>query len=278
MSYTLISLSFFVAFTLAMPQYGNQPQSQPQIKIPQNSQGGRQPNLPQGCRIEYRTIYDIVEVEEFETKYKRQCKTEFQRICSPYREQNCQTKYEKKCETLTRNKCYEAFKDVPWDTEECKEETVRKCDKHWVTNGGAKEWADNPSTCKNLKETKCYPVTKIRKEPYQQCDKENYQECNDYPREICNWVTKEKCENEPYQDCQEVPYQEHKLVPKQVSKRKPFKVCQDIDPYEFSDAEILEYDFSDYDSRIADPRNSGDDEEIVDNEKQVQSDSAITFG
>merc|ERR1712038_2127448 len=219
------------------PQYGNQPQSQPQIKIPQNSQGGRQPNLPQGCRIEYRTIYDIVEVEEFETKYKRQCKTEFQRICSPYREQNCQTKYEK------------------------------KCDKHWVTNGGAKEWADNPSTCKNLKETKCYPVTKIRKEPYQQCDKENYQECNDYPREICNWVTKEKCENEPYQDCQEVPYQEHKLAPKQVSKRKPFKVCQDIDPYEFSD----------YDSRIADPRNSGDDEEIIDNEKQVQSDSAITF-
>ena len=91
-------------------------------------------------------------------------------------------------------------------------------------------------------------------------------------------VTKEKCDNEPYQDCQQVPYEEHKLVPKQVSKRKPFKVCKDIDPYEFSDAEILEYDFSDYDSRIADPRNSGDDEEIIDNEKQVQSDSAITFG
>ena len=139
-----------------------------------------------------KAFWCYINQKHFFIIFRKKCETKFQRICSPYREQNCQTKYEKKCETLTRNKCYEAFKDVPWDTEECKEETVRKCDKHWVTNGGAKEWADNPSTCKNLLETKCYPVTKIRKEPYQQCDKENYQECNDYPREICNWVRKQQ--------------------------------------------------------------------------------------
>merc|ERR1712018_763162 len=156
---------------------------------------------------------------------------------------------------------------------ECKDEQVRKCEKHWEEgNDGSKNWVDNPATCKTLYETQCYPVTKYRtvKEPYQ------------------------KCENAPYQDCQDVPWQDckkvHKSVPHQVAKRRPFRVCNNKDPYEFTDAEINQFDILEIRTVDSDDEfDENDDVEEVDpklleeteeeeEKPQKQSSSAITFG
>ena len=58
-----------VSTTLAMPQYGNGNSGQiGNLNNNGGQQGGRQPNLPAGCTIQYKTVYDIVENEKFETK------------------------------------------------------------------------------------------------------------------------------------------------------------------------------------------------------------------
>merc|ERR1712045_808875 len=275
-------LSALTIVSQARPQYGSS-----------NNNNGRQPGgnfgqqtqvrptarpsfLPQGCRIEYKVVYSVEEREEYknkcETKYRKECQKKFQRICNPYREKQCQTDYK------------------------------RKCDKHWEEGtDGSKNWVDNPATCKTLRETNCYPVTKYKtvKEPYQKCDRVPYETCNDVPYENCNWVNREKCENAPYQDCNDVPWQDckqvHKSVPHQVARRRPYRVCNNKDPYEFTDAEINQFEILNVrtvdldDDESNDEFNENDDVEEIDpkileeeqeeeEKPQKQSDSAITFG
>ena len=67
----LITVFGLVSTTLAMPQYGGNGNSGQIGNLNNNNggqQGGRQPNLPAGCTIQYKTVYDIVENEKFETK------------------------------------------------------------------------------------------------------------------------------------------------------------------------------------------------------------------
>ena len=66
----LITVFGLVSTTLAMPQYGGNGNSGQIGNLNNNGgqQGGRQPNLPAGCTIQYKTVYDIVENEKFETK------------------------------------------------------------------------------------------------------------------------------------------------------------------------------------------------------------------
>ena len=67
----LITVFGLVSSTLAMPQYGGNGNSGQIGNLNNNNggqQGGRQPNLPAGCTIQYKTVYDIVENEKFETK------------------------------------------------------------------------------------------------------------------------------------------------------------------------------------------------------------------
>ena len=64
----LITVFGLVSTTLAMPQYGGNGNSGQIGNLNGGQQGGRQPNLPAGCTIQYKTVYDIVENEKFETK------------------------------------------------------------------------------------------------------------------------------------------------------------------------------------------------------------------
>merc|ERR1719445_2623173 len=159
----------------------------------------------------------------------------------------------RQCDTNWKQECNQLYKDVQqeYQAEECKDQEVRKCEKHWEEGtDGSKNWVDNPATCKTLRETNCYPVTKYKtvKEPYQKCDRVPYETCNDVPYENCNWVNREKCENAPYQDCNDVPWQDckqvHKSVPHQVARRRPYRVSNDEfnenDDVEEIDPKILE--------------------------------------
>merc|ERR1712025_1478433 len=283
-------LSALTIVSQARPQYGSS-----------NNNNGRQPGgsfgqqtqvrptarpsfLPQGCRIEYKVVYSVEEREEYENK--------------------CQTDYKRQCDTNWKQECNQLYKDVQqeYQAEECKDQEVRKCEKHWEEGtDGSKNWVDNPATCKTLRETNCYPVTKYKtvKEPYQKCDRVPYETCNDVPYENCNWVNREKCENAPYQDCNDVPWQDckqvHKSVPHQVARRRPYRVCNNKDPYEFTDAEINQFEILNVrtvdldDDESNDEFNENDDVEEIDpkileeeqeeeEKPQKQSDSAITFG
>jgi len=224
---------------------------------------GRGPNLAPGCKVEYKTVSVIEQREEYETKcvdkVRKHCDTKQQRICEPYREQ--------KCNDYTRDVKEEYTED------ECKDVKKTVCEKHWIEvsngyGGVEKEWADDPSTCKDLYETNCYPVQKYRtkKEPYTEC----------------NWHTSEKCRNEPYQDCYDVTEPEcreiHKQVPYQTSKKIPLRVCNDgSDPYQFNDAEIIEYDLINERSGIDEDFDNEDEDAEIKPEKQ-KAPSAITFG
>merc|ERR1711956_178874 len=87
---------------------------------------------------------------------------------------------------------------------------------------------------KYLKKSFCTEVSKYRtiKEPYQKCDQIAYDECNDVPYDKCDYVAKESC-----QDHQDV----HKLVSEQVSQKKPFRICEGVEPHQFTDREIEDY-------------------------------------
>merc|ERR1711923_689750 len=300
-------LSALTIVSQARPQYGGAGNNgrQPGGSFGQQTQvrpTARPPFLPQGCRLEYKIVYSVEEREEYEnkceTRYRQECQNKFQRICNPYREKQCQTDYKRQCDTNWKQECNQLYKDVQqeYQTEECKDQEVRKCEKHWEEGtDGSKNWVDNPATCKTLRETNCYPVTKYKtvKEPYQKCDRVPYETCNDVPYENCNWVNREKCENAPYQDCNDVPWQDckqvHKSVPHQVARRRPFRVCNNKDPYEFTDAEINQFDILEIRTVDSDEFDENDDVEEVDpklleeteeeeEKPQKQSSSAITFG
>jgi len=260
-------LTIFVSSALARPQY-----LQPQ------KQGSRNP-LPVGCRIKYKTVSLIEQREEYEdkceTKYRQQCETKFQGLCNPKREKKCKTESKRKCEIKTKEVCSQLWREVQqaYQEDECKDSYVRKCEKHWdQAADGSKVWVDNPATCKSLKETQCSPVTKYKtvREPYTTCKVIPYQECKNVPYKNCLWVTLEKCNQEPYQDCRDVPYQDcqkvHKLVPYEVSKQRPFRVCGNDEPYEFTDAEINQFE-------IIEADNDEEDDDDNDNEDF----SAIVF-
>lgn len=290
--YKAIFLCLMASSVVSRPQYG----PSQEVNLPDHA---RQPpkQLPPGCKIVHKTVYDIVEKEEFETKcltkLRNVCTEEFQRICEPYQEEVCRTVNDQKCDTLYRDKCYEAYKDVQeeYQEEECVDKVVKVCEKHWeVKSETEKIWTDDPATCKDLKESECHPVTKYRtkKEPYQQCDKEPYQNCYNVPRKVCDFVTKDKCRSEPLKVCKDVPYEDcqevHKLVPHQVAKLKAFKVCDHIDdPYELSQQELVDYDL--IDQRIG--GNPDDEVEVIDPAnidattgaaEETKADSAILFG
>merc|ERR1711993_188919 len=122
------------------------------------------------------------------------------------------------------------------------------------------------------------------------------------PYENCNWVNREKWENAPKQYRNDGPWQVckqvHKSVPHQVARRRPYRVCNNKDPYEFTDAEINQFEilnvrtvdldedesndeFNENDDvEEIDPKIFQEEEEQEDEEEkpQKQSDSAITFG
>merc|ERR1712047_10449 len=222
-------LSALTIVSQARPQYGgagNNNGRQPSGTFGQQTQvrpTARPSFLPQGCRIEYKVVYSVEEREEYEnkceTKYRQECQNKFQRICNPYREKQCQTDYKRQCDTNWKQECNQLYKDVQqeYQAEECKDQEVRKCEKHWEQGtDGSKNWVDSPDTCKTLREANCYPVTKYK------TVKDPYQDCNDVP----------------WQDCKQV----HKSVPHQVARRRPYRVCNNKDPYEFTDAEINQFE------------------------------------
>jgi len=135
----LITVFGLVSTTLAMPQYGGNGNSGQIGNLNNNGgqQGGRQPNLPAGCTIQYKTVYDIVENEKFETKcvekYRSQCTERYNRVCTPYQENICKKAYETKCDTKYKDNCFEAYRDVkePYVEDVCVDKDVAVCDKHW---------------------------------------------------------------------------------------------------------------------------------------------------
>merc|ERR1712110_1395655 len=85
MKFLIVTLIGLVASSFAAPQYGSSGGS----GRDDLTNGNRpSPNLPAGCRIEYKTVYDIVENENFETqcttKFKKQCTEKYNRVCTPW--------------------------------------------------------------------------------------------------------------------------------------------------------------------------------------------------
>jgi len=304
----IVTLIGFVTSSFALPQYGKAP-----IGGGANLNPSRKPspNLPAGCQIQYKTIYDIVEKEQLtqkcSTQYKDQCTQKYNNVCTPYTENVCQTLYNNVCETKYRDNCYQAQRDVqePYEEDVCVDKDVPVCDKHWqcnnpntpLSNCNDKIWVDNQESCKYLKKTVCNKVQKYRtvKQPYRKCDKESWQDCNDVPYQQCNPVTKQRCEDVPYNDCQKVPYQAcqpvHKLVKEQVSQKRPFRVCTGVnEPYKYTNQEIEDYDFIELrtgatDSDVGSPVDNGlteddpnRDVEQITTKKPPKSSDAIVFG
>merc|ERR1711983_511412 len=104
----------------------------------------------------------------------------------------------------TRPKCYDEYKKVPYQEEECNAEYVRECPKVWEVQQGAKVWVPETEKCVN----------------------ESYQKCDKVPKQNCRYETRNECKNERSTQCKDVPKQEckdvHFSVPKQVQK----EVCE----------------------------------------------------
>jgi len=201
-------------------------------------------NLPAGCQIQYKTVYDIVQNEKFErkctTKFETQCTEKYNRVCTPWTDIVCQTLY--------KNVCVTKWRDIeePYEEDVCVDKDIAVCDKHWqcsnpnlpLSDCNDKVWVDNKDTCQDLKKSVCETVIKYR------TVKQPYQKCNDVPYEKCEEVTQIECEYVPYQDCEKVPYQDckqvHSKVPEQVSQKRPFRVCDGQ-----ADQEIADYDDDD---------------------------------
>jgi len=258
-SSSLVICTYLVTLVTSLPQnYGS---SGDISQDPQTLLTGKNPNLPdlpEGCRIQYKTVFDIIEKDIIETKcdekYRDKCETKYKKVCNPYQEEVCTKEYKNICETKYKDKCYEAYNDVQEEyvEKECTDKDIAVCDKHWqcstpnvpLSNCNDKVWVDNLDTCKYLKKSICKDVTKYRtvQKPYQKCDQVPYDECRDVPFDSCDLITKETCQNNAYEDCIQVPYQDckevHKLVPEQVSKKIPFKVCEGSKPQKLTDREI----------------------------------------
>merc|ERR1711988_835154 len=258
-SSTLVICTYLVTLVTSLPQnYGSSgdisqnPQNLLTDKIP------NLPELPEGCRIQYKTVFDIIEKDIIETKcdekYRNKCETKYKKVCNPYQEEVCTKEHKNICETRYKDKCYEAYYDVQEEyvEKECTDKDIAVCDKHWqcstpnlpLSNCNDKVWVDNLATCKYLKKSICKDVTKYRtiQKPYQKCDQVPYDECKDVPFDSCDLMAKETCQNNAYEDCIQVPYQDcmevHKLVPEQVSKKIPFKVCEGSKPQKLTDRDI----------------------------------------
>merc|ERR1712062_472784 len=226
-SSSLVICTYLVTLITSLPQnYGS---SGDISQDPQTLLTGKIPNLPdlpEGCRIQYKTVFDIIEKDIIETKcdekYRDECETKYKKVCNPYQEEVCTKEYKNICETKYKDKCYEAYNDVQEEyvEKECTDKDITVCDKHWqcstpnvpLSNCNDKVWVDNLETCKYLKKSICKDATKCRtvQKPYQ------------------------KCEQVPYDECRDV----HKLVPEQVSKKVPFKVCEGSKPQKLTDREI----------------------------------------
>ena len=83
---------------------------------------------------------------------------------------------------------------------------LKPCYKFLLQGYNDKVWQEIPETCKELPETKCIKVDKVRnvKEKYTKCDQEPYEDCKKVPEERCVPITKEKCEDVPYEECNDV--------------------------------------------------------------------------
>merc|ERR1712051_1030984 len=212
----------------------------------------------------------------------------------PKLSEGCKIQYKNVCETKYRDNCYESYQEVqePYVEDECVDKDVAVCDKHWqctdpnepLATCNDKVWVDNLETCKYLKKRICTEVSKYRtiKEPYQKCDQIVYDECKDIPYDKCDYVTKESCQDTPYDHFYQVPYQDcqdvHKLVSEQVSQKKPFRICEGVEPHQFTDREIEDYpDIIDPFGRIDEinVRTEEDNGEEVSEDKDT---TKITFG
>jgi len=133
----IVTLIGFVTSSFALPQYGKAPGGGGANLNPSRKPS---PNLPAGCQIQYKTIYDIVEKEQLtqqcSTQYKDQCTQKYNNVCTPYTENVCQTLYNNVCETKYRDNCYQAQRDVqePYEEDVCVDKDVPVCDKHWQCN------------------------------------------------------------------------------------------------------------------------------------------------
>jgi hypothetical protein len=245
-----------VCHTLPFPQEDVENDVEPRYGVQSsniNNQNHRLPDRPRapapnpgpGCRIEYETIYEIVEDEttsqKCQTEFKRRCETKLRQKCTPYTDTKCSTKYrqqcrnwtEKKCTDTWRNECSQQTKEecnentrpikVPYVEDECFTKKEKRCEKHWEERSpGKKVWVENTATCKYYDASECAPVTKYRteQEKYTQCSKVPYQHCDRVKDTNCRNVPQQKCNDVPYQDCQNI--QRERCVP------ESYQECDDV--------------------------------------------------
>jgi len=190
-----------------------------------------------GCRIVYKTVQTIVDVEREENVCHpvndRVCSTKYRRACTPYTDTECKVERREVCQTSYERKCRTLYRQVPehYHEDECHEVDRRVCDSHWVHHGADKVWEEDPSTCKLLPETVCKQVRKTRtkKEPYEDCQNVPSKDCRNVPERKCREVTRQDCQRVAYQDCHNVTKQKcekkHVKSPQTQSATKPVRVC-----------------------------------------------------
>ena len=210
-------------------------------------------NLSPGCRIEYKTYYEVLEEEstrqECNTEYENRCTTKTKEKCTPWTDNVCTTKYRQKCRNWSEKKCTDSWRDecsqqtkeecndntrpvqVPYEEDECVTTQEKRCEKHWEEPiKGKKVWVDNPATCKYYDATECNPVTKYRteQEKYTKCEKVPYQHCDKVKDTNCIDVPRQKCEDEPWQDCRDVQKQRCQPESWEDCQDYPKQVCKNI--------------------------------------------------
>ena len=167
--------------------------------------------------------------------YSRVCENKWRNVCNPVTDTVCETVLKESCEVKYNTQCQDLVRDVPEEyyEDDCKEELKTVCDSRWVGEGRDKVWKEDPSTCRQLPQTDCQKVRKIRnkKEPYQVCNQVPYQDCKNIPEKVCRQVTREQCDRQSYEDCNDVQKQRcenvHSKTPQGQSESRPIIVCDD---------------------------------------------------
>merc|ERR1711971_959115 len=108
--YTYINMNLLFSFlticmataVIGLPQnYG----SGGEIGQSLNGKKPEEPKLSEGCRIQYKTVYDIVEKDIIEKKctekYREESEVKYKTVCTPYQEEVCSVQYKNVCEKNT---------------------------------------------------------------------------------------------------------------------------------------------------------------------------------
>jgi len=249
-------------------------------------------NFPDGCHIEYVTVWEEVETEEVnkvvcETEFREECFTELDQVCVNSTEPVCNMVDEMVCVDSNTNKCglEQVLKNETYTETECKKVYRNVCEYEWIGEGETRKWVPVEDSCVTKPFEECEDVVKYRENFVEKeiCRDIPIKDCTNIPKEVCVDPSESQvCEEIPIENCEIVPHEECKqitgTVPKKVSKEVTKIVCNEVQDKNVGDldletsidmADVSENEISDrpdiYEGNYENPDNAENPEIVYDN-------------